>query len=96
MLITGSDVSRGKPEPEPYLLAAARLGVEPSKCIVVEDAPSGIEAGKRAGMQVIAIAFTYPRQQLEFGPADVLVDRLADLRMRVNDEGKIRVSIRHQ
>jgi sugar-phosphatase len=94
MLITGSDVSRGKPDPEPYLLAAARLGVEPAECIVVEDAPAGIEAGKRAGMRVIAIAFTYPREQLGSSAADVLVDRLADVCMRPSDEWTIQIGVR--
>jgi len=93
MLITGSDVSRGKPEPEPYLLAAARLGVEPAECIVVEDAPAGIEAGKRAGMRVIAIAFTYPPEKLQFSSADVLVARLADVSMHASDKRTIQISV---
>lgn len=94
MLITGDDVVRGKPEPDPYLLAASRLGILPEECIVVEDAPAGIEAGKRAGMRVIGVAFTYPQQLLEDTCADLLVKRLADLTLRLSDEQNILISAR--
>ncbi|HET6846835.1 MAG TPA: HAD family hydrolase [Anaerolineales bacterium] len=93
MLITGDDVSRGKPEPDPYLLAASRLELRPADCIVVEDAPAGIAAGKRAGMQVIAIASTYSRQQLRSSAADVLIDRLSTLILRPTSIGKIQLSV---
>jgi sugar-phosphatase len=93
MLITGDDVLRGKPNPDPYLLAASRLGVAPAECIVVEDAPAGIEAGKRAGMQVIAIAFTYQPQQLRASAADVLIDRLSALTLRRTSIGKVQLSV---
>jgi sugar-phosphatase len=63
-LISGDDVVVGKPEPGPYLLAAQRLGVDPESCVVVEDAPAGIQAGKRAGMRVVGIAFTFGRDDL--------------------------------
>src|SRR5258708_716126 len=52
-IITSSDVKIGKPDPEPYLKAAAKLGFAASDCIVVEDAPAGIRAGKAAGARVI-------------------------------------------
>ena len=60
VLISGRDVPRGKPHPDGYLLAASRLGVPPSRCLVVEDAPAGIEAGRAAGMQLLAITTTHP------------------------------------
>lgn len=63
-LISGETVTQGKPAPEGYLLAAARLGKRPDECIVVEDAPAGIEAGLAAGMRVIGVATTYPRSRL--------------------------------
>jgi sugar-phosphatase len=57
-------VVQGKPAPEGYLLAAKRLGRPPDACVVVEDAPAGIEAGLAAGMRVIGVATTYPRSRL--------------------------------
>lgn len=60
VLVTGDDVERGKPDPEPYLRAAAALGVLAARCVVVEDAPAGVLAGKRAGMTVLAVATTHP------------------------------------
>lgn len=53
MLITADLVSRGKPDPEPFLLGASRLGVDPRRTIVLEDAPAGIQAGRAAGAQVV-------------------------------------------
>jgi beta-phosphoglucomutase family hydrolase len=54
-VVSGDDVANGKPHPEPYLMAAARLGVEPASCVVIEDTPAGIESGRRAGMSVIDV-----------------------------------------
>jgi mannitol-1-/sugar-/sorbitol-6-phosphatase len=59
VLVTGDDVEHGKPDPEPYLRAAAVLGVPAAECVVVEDAPAGVLAGKRAGMTVLAVATTH-------------------------------------
>jgi len=53
--VTGDEVQRGKPAPDLFLLAAQRLGVPPSNCVVLEDAPLGVEAAKAAGMRVIAV-----------------------------------------
>jgi beta-phosphoglucomutase-like phosphatase (HAD superfamily) len=52
--ISGDDVKKGKPDPEPYLTAAARLGVQPAECLVVEDSVVGVAAGVAAGMTVVA------------------------------------------
>jgi beta-phosphoglucomutase-like phosphatase (HAD superfamily) len=70
------DVARGKPEPDLFLLAAARLGVEPGECLVFEDAPLGLEAARRAGMRAVAIASTLAADELG-APAHV-VARAAD------------------
>ncbi len=64
VLVTVDDVARGKPHPDPYLLAARRLGVEPSGCLVIEDAPAGIAAGNAAGMTVWAVATTHDPAEL--------------------------------
>ena len=79
VLITADDVKRGKPNPEAYLLAAARLGVRPEKCVVIEDAPAGISAAHAAGMRVVAVATTHSQAELE--EADVRTERLADIQI---------------
>jgi HAD superfamily hydrolase (TIGR01509 family) len=56
--VTAEDVRRGKPDPEPYLLAAARVGVDPKRCLVHEDAPSGIRSALAAGCSVVALTTT--------------------------------------
>ena len=60
VLIAAEDVRAGKPDPEPYLTAAARLGVEPRVCVVFEDAPAGIAAARSAGMRVVALTTSHP------------------------------------
>jgi beta-phosphoglucomutase family hydrolase len=59
--VGGEDVARGKPDPEVFLKAAERVGVDPSACVVVEDAPAGVEAGMRAGMRVIGVGINAPK-----------------------------------
>lgn len=70
VLSTGEDVTHGKPDPEVFLVAARRLGISPGRCLVVEDAPQGVEAARRAGMAVLAISSSRPAQDL---PADRVV-----------------------
>jgi sugar-phosphatase len=60
VLITADDVEQGKPAPEGYLRAANLLGINPQDCVVIEDAPPGIEAGRAADATVIGVATTYP------------------------------------
>ena len=55
-VLTREDVEKAKPDPEIYLLAAQRLGVEPQDCLVLEDSPNGVRSGVAAGMNVIAVA----------------------------------------
>lgn len=71
VLVTGQDVESGKPSPDPYLLAAERLGVDPAECVVIEDAPAGIRAGKAAGARVIALTTTH--EVAELGEADLVI-----------------------
>ena len=59
VIVTAEDVTAGKPDPQGYALAAARLGVDPADCLVFEDAPAGIEAGERAGAEVMVITATH-------------------------------------
>ncbi len=61
-IVTAEDVQIGKPSPEGYLLTAKRLDVLPSRCLVIEDTPYGVNAAKAAGMQVIGLMTTYERQ----------------------------------
>jgi mannitol-1-/sugar-/sorbitol-6-phosphatase len=77
MMICADDISRGKPDPEGYLKAAAGLRQSPAECIVIEDAPAGIEAAHNGGMRAIGIAATYPADRLS--AANAVVPRLSDL-----------------
>jgi len=65
VLVTADHVQHSKPHPQGYLTAAARLGLAPAACVVIEDAPAGIEAANRAGMRVIGITTTFPRERLD-------------------------------
>ena len=64
VVVTGSDVARGKPAPDIFLKAAQLLGVNPADCWVIEDSKHGVTAGRAAGMQVIAITNSYPADEL--------------------------------
>jgi sugar-phosphatase len=76
VLITASSIERGKPDPEPFLLGAEQLGVEPSRCLALEDAPSGIESARAAGIPVVAFRTTHPEAELE--SASEILDTLAE------------------
>jgi mannitol-1-/sugar-/sorbitol-6-phosphatase len=75
-LVTADRVSRGKPDPECYLLAAWELGVPPERCLAVEDAPAGLAAARAAGVPTAAVTTTHAASQLE---ADLVVGTVADL-----------------
>lgn len=77
-IVTGSEVTHSKPDPEGYLLAAKKLGVSPTDCVVFEDSLQGLEAGRRSGAKVVGIATTNPRSAL-VGRADIIVDSVAEL-----------------
>ena len=70
-LLTSNDVKFGKPNPEPYLKGAAILGFPAMDCVVFEDAPAGIRAGKAAGATVISFTTTAPDSELDQAGADV-------------------------
>jgi mannitol-1-/sugar-/sorbitol-6-phosphatase len=78
VLVCGDEVEGGKPDPEGFLRAARLLAVSPTECVVVEDSPAGIEAGRRAGAYVIALTTTHRREALA-AVADVVVDDLRGL-----------------
>lgn len=71
ILITGNDVERGKPDPQGYRLAAARLDVAPDDCVVVEDAPPGVAAAQAAGMRVVAVLTTHAADRLHAADARI-------------------------
>jgi beta-phosphoglucomutase family hydrolase len=76
-IVTAEDVKRGKPDPEVFLTAATRIDVAPMDAVVFEDALVGIAAAKAAGMRVVAVATTEPKDKLAH--ADWVVDRLDEL-----------------
>ena len=84
-IVTGHDVTEGKPSPQVFLLAAQRLGVKPGNCVVIEDAVAGVTAAKKAGMYCVAITTTHPKESLK--QADLIVDTLEAV--TVNDVDKL-------
>ena len=90
VVVTASDVAQGKPHPDPFLLAAARLGVDPADCLVVEDAPGGLEAARAAGCSTLAVTTTTVAADLL---ADAVVDTLADVRFTV-EAGRVALAAR--
>jgi len=80
VLVSADDVSKGKPDPEPYLMGAKLLGMKPAECLVVEDAPAGIRAAHGGGMKAIAITSTYPASELREG--DAVVQQLPQIKVR--------------
>ena len=88
-LITAGDIQRGKPDPEPYLKAAARLGFPASECVVIEDATAGIRAGKAAGARVIGFPTTSVRVELEQAGADWIVRNCADIAATFDGSGLV-------
>jgi sugar-phosphatase len=80
VVVTASDVARGKPHPDPFLLAATLLGVDPADCLVVEDAPGGLEAARAAACATLAVTTTTAVTDLV---ADAVVETLADVRFSV-------------
>jgi HAD superfamily hydrolase (TIGR01509 family) len=74
--VAGDEVSRGKPAPDMFLLAAARLGVDPSACVVIEDSPPGVQAGIAAGMFTLAVC-RVPGTEASLAAADRVVDTVS-------------------
>lgn len=95
VLVCADEVVRGKPHPDGCLTAAARLGVSPAVCLVVEDAPAGVAAAHAAGMRALAVATTHPPAAL--GDADLIAPALSAVTVRVerSDGGDVfRVAVR--
>ena len=86
-IVTCDDVRNGKPDPEPYIKGAALLGISPAKCVVFEDAPAGIRAGKGAGALVIALPTTSPDSELEEAGADWILPGYRNLSVTRADHG---------
>ena len=78
-IVTSNDITRGKPDPEPYLKGAQALSFVPKDCIVMEDAPAGIRSGKSAGARVVALQTTERDQLLRAAGADFIVKDCAAL-----------------
>ncbi|KDQ64313.1 hypothetical protein JAAARDRAFT_166426 [Jaapia argillacea MUCL 33604] len=87
VFIAAEDVERGKPFPDPYLLGAKKLGVQPERCLVIEDAPAGIKSGKAAGSKTLALITSHTRAQMEECKPDFLVTNLASVVMRKVEGG---------
>ncbi|WP_420330077.1 HAD-IA family hydrolase [Ornithinimicrobium murale] len=90
VMVTADDINHGKPDPEPYLIAAEKLGVDPTRCLVVEDAPAGLRSGRAAGAATVAVLSTSTRAELE-PLADLVVEDLSQLSFALSDDG-VRVS----
>jgi beta-phosphoglucomutase len=84
-LVSMEDTQRGKPDPQVFLLAAGKLGVEPAHCLVIEDAPAGVRAAKAGGMKCIAVhaAGHHPEEALRQAGADRLVRSLEEVSVPV-------------
>ncbi|AQS70525.1 HAD family hydrolase [Streptomyces pactum] len=89
-LVAADDITRGKPDPEPYLLGARALGVDPAACVVFEDAPAGLQSGRAAGMTTVALATTHRPDELD---ADLVVTDLSALSALVTGAG-VELSVR--
>lgn len=82
VILTSSDVTNNKPDPEIYLLTAERLGVSPERCLVFEDSQAGVLSAKRAGMRVIALPHDFTLHQ-DLSAADLVICDLRNLRLRL-------------
>jgi len=87
VMVTSDDVTNGKPHPEPYLKGAELLGFAPSDCVVIEDAPAGIQSARAGGMKVVGITSTYTADKLT--AADAVVQRLGRIRVTANGTGNL-------
>ena len=96
-LVTCDDVKKGKPDPEPYRKGASLLGVAAKDCIVAEDAPAGIRAGKAAGARVIACRTTSPEPELREAGADWIIDNCKSISVvGRNPNGDLRLAVSEQ
>ncbi|MFZ0808682.1 MAG: HAD family hydrolase [Candidatus Sulfotelmatobacter sp.] len=92
-MVTSTDIMHGKPDPEPFLKGAAKLGFGAADCIVVEDAPAGIRSGKAAGAKVIAVKTTAAEPVLRAAGADWIVSDCSHVQL-VSSKGAVRLELR--
>jgi sugar-phosphatase len=85
VLVAAEAVAAGKPAPDGYRLAADRLGLDPSRCVVIEDTPAGIQSGRLARARVVALSTTFPKAAL--ADAEVVANSLADIDIRRSTSG---------
>jgi glycerol 3-phosphatase-1 len=95
ILVVAEDVELGKPDPRCYLLGRKKLGIESSSVVVLEDAPSGIKAGKAAGFKVVALATTHSLEQLKAAGADWIVEDLRSISVKGVVDGRVQIEIRN-
>jgi beta-phosphoglucomutase len=88
VVVTGDEVERGKPDPEPYSTAARRLGVAPAHCLAVETAPLGVRSARTAGMVCVALETTLPAERLTIAGAARAFGNAGELRRWAIDEWK--------
>jgi sugar-phosphatase len=94
-IITSSDITNGKPHPEPYITGARALGFTPETCLVVEDVPAGIRSGKAAGARVIGLRTTMPDPDLIAAGADWLVDNCSRVLAETSEQlNALRIMLR--
>jgi len=86
-MITSSDITQGKPHPEPYLKAASALGFPAADCVVCEDVPAGIQSGRSAGAKVIAFRTTVEERILREAGADWIMNNCLDIRVAAKKQG---------
>jgi len=91
IMVTADDVIHGKPDPEPYLVAAKRLGVPANQCVVIEDSPAGIAAARAAGMRSVAVASTHADHELE--AATAIARQLDDIQVDTARDGRLTIQI---
>ena len=94
-MVSADDVTKGKPDPEPYLKGAKLLGTKPEECLVIEDAPAGVRAAHAGKMKVIAITSTFPKAELK--EADALVRSLDQIKVtqcKADREAKLLIEVK--
>jgi mannitol-1-/sugar-/sorbitol-6-phosphatase len=87
LMVTATDVTNGKPHPEPFLKAAAKLNVPAGECVVFEDVPAGVRAGKASGARVVALRTTFGENDLRAAGADFVLGSCADVRAAADAGG---------
>jgi HAD superfamily hydrolase (TIGR01509 family) len=91
VIISGDDVKKSKPDPEPYLMAIEKLGVSKEECMVIENAPLGIRSAKSAGLRCIAVVAYLGRKSLK--EADVIVENHREIFRAIQAEELSRITV---